>query len=149
MSSQETPRLTVAAIVAQGTRFLFVEEYVGGHSVLNQPAGHVDIGESVIRSVIRETLEESACEVTPLALVGIYQLVLPHAHFVRLAFECEFVRFHPERKLDTPILRTHWLNRDELIGHPLPHRSPLVLQTLDDHLAGRSFPLEMIGELVR
>ncbi len=149
MGPAKTPRLTVAAIVAQGPRFLFVEEYVGGHSVLNQPAGHVDIGESVIHSVIRETLEETACDVRPLAVIGLYQLLLPHAHFVRLAFHCEFLRFHPERKLDEPILRTHWLNRDELIGHPVPHRSPLVLQTLEDHLAGRRYPLEMIGELVR
>lgn len=149
MGSGKTPRLTVAALVEQGSRYLFVEEHVGGQSVLNQPAGHVDVGESVIHSVIRETLEETACDVRPLSLVGIYQLLLPHAHFVRLAFDCEFVRFHPGRKLDNPILRTHWLNRDELIGHPLPHRSPLVLQTLDDHLAGRRFPLDMIGELVR
>ena len=149
MDSEKLPRLTVAAIVAQGSRYLFVEEYVGGQCVLNQPAGHVDVGESVICSVIRETLEETACDVRPISLVGIYQLLLPHAHFVRLAFDCEFLRFHPERRLDDPILRTHWLNRDELIGHPLPHRSPLVLQTLDDHRAGRRFPLEMIGELVR
>lgn len=145
----DTPHLTVAAIVAQGDRFLFVEEYVGGHSVLNQPAGHVDVGESVLCSVTRETLEETACDVRPLALTGIYQLLLPHAHFVRLAFHCEFLAFHPGRKLDTPILRTHWLNRDELVGHLIPHRSPLVLKTLDDHLAGRSYPLEIIGAVVQ
>jgi|CXWL01.1.fsa_nt_gi 8-oxo-dGTP pyrophosphatase MutT (NUDIX family) len=145
----DAPRLTVAAIVERDARFLFVEEYVGGQSVLNQPAGHVDPGESVLHSVSRETLEETACTVRPLALVGIYQLLLGHVHYVRLAFHCEYLSFDPKLELDEPILRTHWLNRDELVGSLIPHRSSLVLRSLDDHLAGRSYPLEMIGEATR
>jgi len=141
-----TPQLTVAAVVPRAGRFLFVEEYVGGCSVLNQPAGHVDPGESALQSVIRETLEESACSVRPLNLIGIYELVLPHAHFVRLAFHCEWLNFDPKLPLDPPIVRTHWLNREELLAHSIPHRSSLVLKTLDDHLCGRQFPLSIIEQ---
>lgn len=142
----QLPRLTVAAIVPDGGRYLLVEERIDGRNLLNQPAGHVDPGESVLRAVVRETLEESGWEVRPLALVGIYQLLLPHTHYVRMAFLCEPLRQVAGASLDIEIERTHWLSAGEIARHPLPRRSPLVMRCIDDHEAGRRFPLELILE---
>ena len=143
------PRITVAAIVPDGDRYLLVEERSEGQTVLNQPAGHLDPGETLIAAVIRETLEESAWDVEPVGLIGIYQLVLPHVHYVRMAFLCHPLRHHPERALDTDILRTHWMTRAELASGAISHRSPLVLRCIDDHQQGRRWPLEQIVEPVR
>lgn len=146
--TEALPRLTVAAVVPQGDRFLFVQERVGSQSVINQPAGHVDLGESVLDAVIRETLEESAWQVRPQALIGIYQLALAHAHYLRLCFLCSAERHFPERTLDQEIERALWLTPDQLRSQPLPLRSPLVMRCLEDHLAGRRWPLSLIGDLV-
>lgn len=143
------PRLTVAAIVPDGERYLLVEETIDGRAVLNQPAGHLDPGESLIDAVVRETREETAWAVRPLGLVGVYQLVLPHVHFVRMTFLCEALGHDPTQALDTEIVRTHWLTRDEIAAHAVPQRSPLVLRCIDDHRAGRMWPLEQIADVVR
>jgi 8-oxo-dGTP pyrophosphatase MutT (NUDIX family) len=143
------PRITVAAIVPRGDRYLLVEERVEGRMVLNQPAGHLDPNESLIDAVVRETREETAWTVRPLGLVGIYQLLLPHMHFVRMSFLCEPLCQDECQALDAEIVDTHWLTRDEIANHTIPQRSGLVLRCIDDHLAGRLWPLEQIVEPVR
>lgn len=143
------PRITVAAVVPEGNRYLLVEERSGAATVLNQPAGHLDPNESLIDAVIRETMEESAWAVEPLGLIGIYQLLLPHVHYVRMAFLCRPIEHFPERALDTDILRTHWMTREQLLSCGIAQRSPLVLRCVDDHLSGRLWPLEQIVEPVR
>jgi 8-oxo-dGTP pyrophosphatase MutT (NUDIX family) len=144
----QLPRITVAAVVPDGDRFLLVEERIDGRAVLNQPAGHLDPNESLIDAVIRETREETAWEVRPLGLIGIYQLLLPHVHFVRMTFLCEALGHDPAQALDTEIIRTHWLTREQIATHGIPQRSGLVLRCIDDHLAGRLWPLEQIVEPV-
>lgn len=148
-SEMSLPRIAVAAIVPDGDRFLLVEERCEGLPVLNQPAGHLDPNESLIDAVIRETMEESAWEVEPVGLVGIYQLLLPQAHYVRMAFLCKPIRHYPDRALDSDIIRTHWLTREQLAHGSIAHRNSLVLRCLDDQLAGRLWPLEQIVEALR
>lgn len=144
--STQLPHITVAAIVPMGNRLLFVEERSEGQSVLNQPAGHLDPGESLLDAVVRETLEESAWQVRPLALTGIYQLFRPGIQFVRLCFLCEPLQHLPRRALDVDILGTHWLTRSELASCATPLRSSLVLRCVDDYLAGRRHPLDVLTE---
>ena len=143
------PRITVAAVIPDSGRYLLVEERIDGRAVLNQPAGHLDPGETLIDAVIRETREETAWEVRPVGLIGIYQLLLPQVHFVRMTFLCEALEHDPARTLDTEIVRTHWLTRDEIASHSVPQRSGLVLRCIEDHLAGRLWPLELVVEPVR
>lgn len=145
-NTTQLPRITVAAVIPDGSRFLLVEETIDGRAVLNQPAGHVDAGESLIDAVIRETLEETAWQVRPVGLIGVYQLLLPQVHFVRMTFLCEALGHDSTRALDSEIVRTHWLTRDEIASHAIPQRSSLVLRCIDDHLAGRLWPLEQIVE---
>jgi 8-oxo-dGTP pyrophosphatase MutT (NUDIX family) len=141
------PRLTVAAIVPDRERYLIVEERIGDRHVLNQPAGHVDPGEGLLRAVVRETLEETGWAVEPEAVLGIHQLVLPQIHYVRIAILCRPLAHDPARPLDAEIIRPHWLTREQIVQHQLPCRSALVLRCIDEHRAGRRFPLDLIAEV--
>lgn len=141
------PSATVAAVVERDGRFLFVEEVSDGRRVLNQPAGHLDPGESLIEACVRETLEETAHRIRPTALVGIYRWHYAPADntFLRFAFAGTLEGFDAGRKLDSEIVATHWLTRGELAARPDMHRSPLVMRCVDDYLAGKRFPLEVFS----
>jgi 8-oxo-dGTP pyrophosphatase MutT (NUDIX family) len=140
--------LTVAAIVERGGRFLFVEEEADGGLRINQPAGHLEPGESLRQGVQRETLEETACQFTPRALLGIYRWRNPATSvtYVRVAFVGEVGGPLPGRALDAGIVRTLWLTPEELRAQTPRHRNPLVSRCVDDHLAGRRFPLDLLAD---
>jgi 8-oxo-dGTP pyrophosphatase MutT (NUDIX family) len=144
------PDVTVAAIAERDGKFLFVEERSGGRVVLNQPAGHLEDGETLVDAVVRETLEETAWRFQPQAVVGVYVWRPPHATrtFLRIAFSGELLEHDAGRKLDRGILRTRWLAREQLHEPRLRLRSPLVTQCLDDHLAGASYPLSLVRHLI-
>lgn len=131
-------------------RFLFVEERAGGRVVINQPAGHLEDGESLTDAVVRETLEETAWHFRPEALIGIYQWRHPDngASFLRVAFTGRTLKHEPSRPLDTPILRTLWLDRAELLAANGRLRSPMVLRCVDDYLAGRRYPMAALSDLI-
>ncbi|WP_018952426.1 NUDIX hydrolase [Thioalkalivibrio sulfidiphilus] len=143
-----TPRATVAAVVERDGRFLMVEEQVDGGLRLNQPAGHLEDGESLLQAVIRETLEETAWHFRPEALVGIYRWRHPGGEtFLRFAFAGAVHDQDGTRTLDPDILRTLWLDRDTLVTERARLRSPLVLRCVDDYLAGRRYPLALLQDL--
>ena len=127
-------------------RFLLVEEETDDGLKLNQPAGHLDEGESLIDACSRETLEESAWHFTPTALTGIYQWRRPVGDitYLRFAFCGDLGAHEAERILDAGILRAIWLTPAEIEAARPRHRSPLVMQCIADFLAGRRFPLELI-----
>lgn len=143
--------VTVAAIVERDGRYLLVEEHTPDGLMLNNPAGHLDPGESPLQAVVRETLEEAARVFTPRALVGVYlsraQRSAPASDitYVRLAFDGEVGETLPGRALDAEIVRTLWLTPDELRACRARHRSPLLMRCVDDHRAGRRHPLDLIG----
>ena len=147
MSDIWKPHATVAAIIEQDGRYLMVEEKVDGKIVYNQPAGHLDPGESLIDAVIRETREESAWRFTPEALTGIYLWDQPNTTrtFLRFAFCGKHSDHNPGQALDDGILRALWMTRDELAAKPEQLRSPLVLSCIDDHAAGKRYPLELLS----
>jgi 8-oxo-dGTP pyrophosphatase MutT (NUDIX family) len=144
------PDVTVAAVAQRDGKFLFVEERSGGRVVLNQPAGHLEDGETFLEAVVRETLEETAWRFEPEAVVGVYVWRPPHAArtFLRIAFSGELRDHDPTRPLDRGILRTRWLTREQLHEPRLRLRSPLVTQCLDDYLSGVRHPLSLISHLI-
>jgi len=140
------PSVTVAAIVERDGRFLLVEEHTTRGELFNQPAGHLDPGESLIQAVARETLEETACAFEPTFLLGVYQY---HSHaddvtYIRFAFTGTISGPEAGRPLDTGIIRAVWLTAQEIRRDAARHRSPLVMRCIDDYLAGRRFPLDVL-----
>ncbi|HXS72889.1 MAG TPA: NUDIX hydrolase [Rhodanobacteraceae bacterium] len=140
------PHVTVACVVHDRDRFLMVEEDVRGTLRFNQPAGHLEPGESLIQAVHRETLEEAGWEIELQSFIGVRQYDSPEheAQIVRFAFAGRPLHHHAGRKLDHGILRTHWLSYPEIAALGERLRSPLVLATLDDWLAGRRLPLSVV-----
>lgn len=125
-----------------------VEERHADQTVINQPAGHLEEGESLQMAVIREALEETAWQFLPEAITGIYRWVHPEngLTFLRICYSGSVSGHDPHRVLDEGILRTHWLNREELLKRPL--RSPMVLRCIDDYLAGYRYPLSLCDEVI-
>jgi 8-oxo-dGTP pyrophosphatase MutT (NUDIX family) len=142
--------VTVAALTEQDGRFLLVEERVDGELRLNQPAGHLEIGETLSQAVVREALEETGCDFHPEALVGLYLWQVPGSEqtYLRAAFCGTISARHPQSELDVGIERTLWLQRDEILARQRLWRSPLVLRCVDDYLAGRRYPLDVLVDLL-
>ena len=142
------PRITVATIIEREGRFLVIEEQTRSGLRLEQPAGHVEIGESIAAAAARETLEEAAWHVQPTALIGVYQWQSPqNGMYVRFTFAAEARVHEGTRALDAGVVRTLWLTYDEIAARRQMHRSPFVLRSLDDYRAGRRWPLGLISIL--
>lgn len=144
------PDLTVAAIIEREGRFLLVEERIRGQRVFNQPAGHVEDGESLLAAVIRETQEETAWQFTPEHLLGIYLWRMPGTgrSTMRVAFTGTVTDHNPLQPLDPPVLSTHWLTREEISARTAVLRSPLVTLCIDDYLGGRRLPLAAAASIL-
>ena len=144
------PSVTVAAVIERDGRYLLVEEHTPEGLRLNNPAGHLDPGESPQQAVVREALEESARVFTPQALVGVYmsRTLRPSrgqdVTYLRLAFCGSVGERLPGRALDEGIVGTLWLTLDEVRASVPRHRSPLLLRCVEDHAAGRRYPLELV-----
>ncbi len=148
MTQHWKPSVTVAAIIERDGQFLLVEEQTSDGLRLNQPAGHLEQQESLLQAVVRETLEETAFDFTPTALIGMY-LTRFTGHqgvdrtYLRFAFTGELGQQQP-RALDHGIVRTLWMSRDELAACPERHRTPMLLQCIDDYLRGQRLPLDAL-----
>jgi 8-oxo-dGTP pyrophosphatase MutT (NUDIX family) len=140
------PNVTVAAIVENEGRYLLVEEQTSNGILFNQPAGHLEPDESIIQGAIRETLEETGYTFVPQWVLGVYRW---HSHadntvFLRFAFTGTVAGHDPGRALDAGILSAGWFGVDEIREMAYCHRSPLVMRCIDDHLAGKRYPLEIL-----
>lgn len=144
-----TPSVTVAAVIERQGRFLLVEEDTSDGVRFNQPAGHLDPLESLEQAVVRETLEETAHDFTPTALIGMYMSRYVSARtkrdvtYLRFTFTGAVGKQHAQA-LDTGILRALWMTYDEIVACQATHRSSLVLRCIDDYLAGVRAPLSLL-----
>jgi ADP-ribose pyrophosphatase YjhB (NUDIX family) len=140
------PNVTVAAVIERDGKFLLVEEETSQGACFNQPAGHLEAGESLLAAVAREALEESAFHFVPHHLLGIYRWHSTESDttYLRFAFSGAITGHDPDRLLDTGILQAVWLTPDEIRTTQARHRSPLVLHCMEDYLAGKRYPLELL-----
>ena len=141
--------LTVAAVVDLDGKFLLVEERAMGRRVLSQPGGHIESGESPEEAVVRETLEETGCEVECAELIGVYLWIHPQTRqqFLRIVYAANFISCDEEQKLDDGILRTLWLSREDIAKRGDALRSPMVLRAIDDYHKGVRYPVNMFQHL--
>ena len=148
---QWKPNTTVAAIAEKDGRFLLVEEEISGNLVFNQPAGHLEHGESLIEAVKREVLEETAWEFEPESLVGVYLYPNPNDEnitYLRFCFYGHCLREHKGQPLDDGILRAVWLSADEIEQEQSRMRSPMVIKCIQDHLQGEVYPLDLLNHYI-
>lgn len=145
--------LTVAAVIQRDNRFLCVRELERGRSVINQPAGHVEPGESLVEAVSREALEETGWSIQATALLGlaIYTAAATEPScnpvtYYRANFACELIEHHPGASLHPDIAEVLWLSHDEMRQRKSEMRSPLVLQAVEDYLSGRRYPLGIVAD---
>ena len=150
MDQRWKPSVTVAAIIERDGRFLLVEEHTPEGLKLNNPAGHLDPGESLADGCAREALEETTCRFTPTALVGVYMSRMQRAStgedvtYLRFAFCGELGEVQPGAELDDGIVRTLWMTPEEIRASTNRHRSPLLLRCMEDYLAGQRWPLTLV-----
>jgi ADP-ribose pyrophosphatase YjhB (NUDIX family) len=140
------PSVTVAAVIERDGKFLFVEEMIDGRRVINQPAGHLDPGESLAAGCAREVLEETAHRFEPTGLIGVYRWYYEpkDVTFLRFCFRGNVLGVE-NRPLDKEIIRTLWLTPAEVKASAAA-RSPLVSRCVEDWLAGRNYPLDVFSK---
>jgi len=145
------PHLTVATIVERDGSFLLVEEETVdtkqmNRMVFNQPAGHLDEGETLQQAAIRETQEETGWLVKPTALLGISLYRSPNngVTYQRVSFIAETVDYNSEQPLDEGIVRAVWMTLAEVESHEGQLRSPMVLEDLRRYISGEKYPLSLI-----
>ena len=141
------PHATVAALCENQGRFLLVQEQVNGDIVFNQPAGHLEQGESLIEAVIRETREETQYEFTPTGLLGIYRFMPDDAEdltYLRFLF-CGRVGKQLNGQLDDGIIAAEWMSYEQIKSCQARHRSPMVMQCIDDYLDKTPCSLDLLS----
>lgn len=143
------PEITVACIVEKNGRYLLVEEYTEIGVRLNQPAGHLEPGETVESGAVRETMEETACQVVPVSLVAVnlleyMQNFLEPRSFLRFTFEAKFIK-QMDVSLDSDIICTHWMTYEEILACRERHRSHLVLDTIEAYRQGIRAPVSLLS----
>lgn len=148
-ANEWAPRVTVSAVLEKDGRFLVVEETVRGRDVINNPAGHLEDNETLLEAVIREVREETGCDFEPRGITGVYLWKTPKGDrsFLRVNFFGECLAENPTAELDDGIIRALWLSRDELLARSEQLRSPMVLGCIDDYLAGKRYPLELLAHM--
>ena len=142
--------LAVSAIVEHEGRFLIVEEYASGRRVLTQPGGHIETGESPEAAVVRETLEETKCDVTCKELVGVYLWVDPTSlrRYVRIIFVADYLSCDDTLKFDDGVIARHWMTLAEIESKRFMLRSPAVLRCMRDYVSGTRQSGTVLAELM-
>ncbi|MEE9345494.1 MAG: NUDIX hydrolase [Methylococcales bacterium] len=143
------PRVTVAAVIERDQQFLCVKETILGKQVINQPAGHLEPGETLLEAVQRETLEETGWVVEPQSVVGIYLWHHPQEDltFLRVTFSCDCKTFSKNAEIDSDIDEAVWLSAQQLRDSQTKLRSPLVMTCIDDYLQGKRFSLDILSSV--
>ncbi|ABV87857.1 NUDIX hydrolase [Shewanella pealeana] len=147
MTERYKPNTTVACMIEAQGKYLLVEELIEGETQYNQPAGHIEANESIINACIREVKEETGLSIEPQGLVGIYQFSASETlAFVRYTFYLKLDKQLASQPEDPAIQALKWLTLDDIVALSPQLRSPLVLKSIADYLAGNRYPLSILND---
>ncbi len=139
---------TVACVVERDGRYLMVEERdkATGKMVFNQPAGHLEDGESLTEAVHRETLEETGWRIQLRGLMGLslYRVPTRGNTYFRTTFLADALDRVTGAAIDPDIHAVHWLSYEEILNYSDKLRSPVVLEVIERHRDGLCYPLNLI-----
>jgi len=142
------PRVTVACVIARDNKYLMVEERdkTSGHLVFNQPAGHLEEGETLTGAALRETLEETGwcIELTGILGIALYTAAANGLTYYRTTFSAKPLAPVENAALDPDIHAVHWLDYESILANSARMRSPLVLAAIAQQRRGICYPLDMI-----
>ncbi len=145
--SRWKPNVTVATLVEKDSQYLMVHEAPDGKPVYNQPAGHLDEGESIITAATRETLEETGWDVVVTDYLGVYRYVASNkTTYIRHGFVAKPIKHYPDQALDKGIIAAQWMSYEEILDNKPLLRGPLVQRLIDDYRAGKLYPLAALNE---
>lgn len=142
--------LTVSAIVEKDGKFLIVEERASGIVVINQPGGHIEAGETPEQATEREALEESGCTISVNGLLGVYLWIHPQTrqNILRISYTAELIEADPHRKLDECVRAVHWYSLSDVKRRQKDMRTPMVLRSIEDYLAGHRQPDSTLADMM-
>ncbi len=142
--------LTVSAVVERDGSFLMIEERSSGVIVVNQPGGHIDAGESPEQAAEREALEESGCQVRVTDLLGVYLWIQPQTrqNFLRIVYVADLVSENARRRLDDGVHAVHWYTLSDIKRRARDLRTPMVLRSVEDYLAGHRQPNTLLANIM-
>jgi ADP-ribose pyrophosphatase YjhB (NUDIX family) len=142
--------LTVSAVVERDGQFLMIEERSSGVIVVNQPGGHIDVGESPEQATEREALEESGCRISVTGLLGVYLWIHPQTrqNFLRIAYVADLVSEDRRRRLDDGVYAVHWYTLSDIKRRLRDLRTPMVLRSVEDYLAGKRQPQSLLANIM-
>ena len=147
MIERYKPNTTVACVIEAQGKYLLVEELIDGEVKYNQPAGHLEAQESIISACAREVYEETGLKLIPQGLVGIYQFSASESlAFVRYTFYVKLDKIITSAPIDPAINALVWLTLEEINSLSPQLRSPLVIKSINDYLAGKHFPLALLND---
>lgn len=142
--------LTVSAIVEKDGKFLMIEERSSGKVVVNQPGGHIEAGETPEQATEREALEESGCSIQVNGLLGVYLWIHPQTrqNFLRIAYTADLLETHVQQELDAGVCAVHWYTINDIQRRIKDLRTPMVLRSVEDFLAGRRQPETVLANMM-
>jgi len=146
--SSWAPRATVATVIEKDGHYLLVEERdkTSGEMVFNQPAGHLEPGETLVEAALRETREETGWNISLEGVLGVALYTAPAngVTYHRTTFLATPLSEMENSTLDPDIHAVHWLEYEAILAQSARMRSPLVLASIERHRRGILYPLELI-----
>ncbi len=146
--AQWAPHVTVACVIVRDGKYLMVEERdkLSGELVFNQPAGHLEDGESVTEAALRETWEETGwrVELTGVLSVALHRAPGNNTTYFRTTFVARPLSRDESAEIDPDIHAVHWLDYEAILARSARMRSPIALAVIEQHRRGIVYPLDLI-----
>jgi 8-oxo-dGTP pyrophosphatase MutT (NUDIX family) len=138
-------KATCSLVIEQDGKLLLVQEADQDiYGLWNQPAGHVEPGETLEQCALREAREETGYDVELTGIQGVYYDATAGDIEINMCFRARPLG-EPRYALEPDVLGTRWFSREELLALPREQlRHARALRRLEDWLAGKTFPLEVI-----